>query len=275
MNETILDKIIVAKRRRIELAKQQNNISALAKAAFECRKAATPNRLSLALQRRQSVNIIAEIKRASPSKGVINDSINVANLGITYEISGAAAISVLTEEDHFRGSLDDLQAVRAAVNIPLLQKDFFIDEFQIFESAAVGADAILLIVAALSTETLRALQKAANDLGLDAIVEVHNAYEFEIAREIGAKIVGVNNRNLKTFDVSLDVSRELATFAHEDMLKISESGISTSEQITELRGLGYSGFLIGESLMRSDDPAAMLRSLGSVDMEILEYSTTQ
>jgi indole-3-glycerol phosphate synthase len=221
------------------------------------------------------VNIIAEIKHASPSKGVINDSINVVDLATTYEIEGATAISVLTEEDFFRGSLDDLRAVRAAVDVPMLQKDFFIDEFQIFESAAAGADAILLIVAALSTEALRNLQKSANDLGMDTIVEVHNVREFEAAHEIGAKIVGVNNRNLKTFEVSLDVSRELATYAHEDMQLISESGISTPEQIAELRGLGYSGFLIRESLMRSDDPAAMLRKLGSVETDILEYSTIQ
>ena len=275
MNETILDKIIAVKRMRVEAAKAQTDFADLAKSAFERRTSAITNQLSAALKNRKKVNIIAEFKRASPSNGVINNSINVAELTKTYGLAGAAAISVLTEEDHFRGSLEDLFTARTAVDIPILQKDFFIDEFQIFESAAAGADAILLIVAALPVDQLGALQKVANDLGLDAIVEVHDVEEFEIANEIDAKIIGVNNRNLKTFEVSLDVSRDLSRLRSKDLLLISESGISNSEQISELRALGYSGFLIGESLMRSEDPGAIIRELCSIEPDVFELSTTQ
>ena len=275
MNDTILDTIITAKRYRVEAAKKQTDIGALARSAFNKRLAAKPNRLASVLRSRETANIVAEIKRASPSKGVINDAIDVGDLAKIYDNAGVAAISVLTEEDHFHGSLDDLRTVRSTIDIPVLQKDFFIDEFQIFESAATGADAVLLIVAALPVGQLIALHKVANDLGMDAIVEVHSADEREIAEEIGAKIVGVNNRNLKTFEVSLDVSRELAASEHNDTLLISESGISKSEQIVELRALGFSGFLIGESLMRSGDPGALIRDLMSVESEILEVSTTQ
>jgi indole-3-glycerol phosphate synthase len=275
MTDTILDKIVAVKRARVDAAKGQVNFADLARSAFERRRTAVPNRLSAVLKRREKVNVIAEFKRASPSKGVINDSVDLTESARAYQRAGAAAISVLTEEDHFRGSLDDLKTVRAAVYIAILQKDFFIDDFQIFESAASGADAILLIVAALSIDALVRMQKTANDLGLNVIVEVHNADEFEVALEIGAKIIGVNNRDLKTFEVSLDISREIAMCQHNGALLISESGISTQEQIAELRALGYSGFLIGESLMRSCDPAAMLRELISYDLDYLELSTTQ
>ena len=275
MSETILDTIITVKRKRIEAAKKDVDYGSLARSAFDRRLKTEPNRLASVLRSWHRVNIIAEIKRASPSKGVINDSVDIAHLAKTYEEAGAVAISVLTEEDNFRGSLDDLRIVRSTVDIPILQKDFFIDEFQIFESAAAGADAILLIVAALPIESLRNLQKTANDLGLDAIVEVHDADELEIAHEIDSKIVGVNNRNLKTFEVSLDVSRELAASKQNNVLLISESGISTSEQIAELRALGYSGFLIGESVMRSGDPGRMIEELRSIDSDVLECSTTQ
>ena len=275
MNETILDRIVAVKRKRIDAIRENVDFAALARSAFDRRRLASPNRLSAALEKRDNVNVIAEFKRASPSKGVINDSIDVSELAKAYQLAGAAAISVLTEKDHFRGSLEDLSAVREAVEIPVLQKDFFIDEIQIFESAAGGADAILLIVAALSMDTLRILQKTANDLGMDAIVEVHDADELEVAYEIGAKIIGVNNRNLKTFDVSLDVSREIAGVANRDVMLISESGISAPEQIAELRNLGYSGFLIGESLVRSGDPQAKIRELRSIESDVFELTTTQ
>ena len=275
MNETILDKIVAVKRKRIDALREHVDFAALARSAFDRRLNAAPNRLSAALKKRKNVSIIAEFKRASPSMGVINNVVDVADLANTYDRGGAAAISVLTEEDHFRGSLDDLRTVRSTVDIPILQKDFFIDEFQIFESAAAGADAVLLIVAALPVEILQRLQKTANDLGLDTIMEVHNADELEIANEIDAKIIGVNNRNLKTFKVSLDVSREIAGLAQRDVMLISESGISNSEQIAELRNLGYSGFLIGESLMRSGDPGRMIEDLRSIDPDVLECSTTQ
>jgi indole-3-glycerol phosphate synthase len=275
MTESILDKIVAVKRMRVDASKEQVSLVELATSAFERRKTAVPNRLSAALRNRESVNIIAEFKRASPSKGVINDSVDVAKLAKAYESAGAAAVSVLTDEDHFCGALGDLKTVRAAVDIPILQKDFFVDEFQIFESAALGADAILLIVGALSIEALLLLQKTADDLGVDVIVEVHDTDELEIALDIGAKIIGVNNRNLKTFDVSLDISREIAKCEPNGALLVSESGISNSMQIAELSSLGYSGFLIGESLMRSRDPGAMIRELLSTESDVFEINTTQ
>src|SRR5262249_10347201 len=150
--------------------------------------------------------IIAEIKRASPSKGTINDTIDVAETAKTYKSGGACAISVLTEEQFFEGSLDDLRVARDAIDLPILRKDFIVDDFQIYEAAAAGADAILLIVAALGFENLREFQTLARELGLDALVEVHTAAELEIATEIGARLIGVNNRDLRSFDVSLDIS---------------------------------------------------------------------
>jgi indole-3-glycerol phosphate synthase len=275
MNGSVLDKIIAAKRLRVDESKRSVDIVALSRSAFELRKAAVPNRLSPALRNRSKINIIAEIKRASPSKGVINNDVDINKIAKLYEQGGAAAISVLTEEDHFRGSVDDLRDVRSEVQIPILQKDFFIDEFQIFEAAVAGADAILLIVAALPAVRLIELQKIASDLGMDTIVEVHDENELEVAIEIGANIIGVNNRDLTTFDVSLDVSRRLIQQAPTNVPLISESGISSAEQIAELRELGYSGFLVGETLMRSHDPEAKLRELTAFEADILEFSTTQ
>ena len=206
-------------------------------------------------------SIVAEFKRASPSKGLINDQLDPAETAVMYRAGGAAAISVLTEEDHFLGSLDDLLSIKNAVDLPLLRKDFIIDEYQMFESAAAGASAVLLIVAALPTVTLMTFQALANSLSLDVIVEVHDLDEMQIAIEIGATIIGVNNRNLKTFEVTLDVSRDLIKMRPGNALMIAESGISNADEISELHSLGYNAFLIGESLMRSADPAAELRRL--------------
>jgi len=200
---------------------------------------------------------------------------DAADAAKMYVDGGACAISVLTEEDHFLGSLNDLRRVRENVDLPILRKDFLVDDYQIVESAAAGADAILLIVSILSPESLSRLQKLANDFGLDAVVEVHDLDELEIALEADAKIIGVNNRDLENFEVSLDTSRALIEHAPKGSILISESGISSSEQIAELRGIGYSGFLIGESLMRSDDPERMLEELASFDSDVLEVSGSQ
>jgi indole-3-glycerol phosphate synthase len=188
-----------------------------------------------------------------------------------YKKGGACAISVLTEEDHFQGSLEDLKAVRAAVDLPILRKDFIIDEFQIYESAAAGADAMLLIVSALTSENLKRFQKLAQDLGLAAVVEVHDREELGVAKSIGAKIIGVNNRDLRTFDVSLDVSRELIKHAPAGVIMISESGLESCEQLTELRNVGYSAFLVGETLMRSGDPEKELKEFVTEVTENTEF----
>lgn len=275
MNSTFLDKIVASKRHRIEDAKRSVDAVALSRAAFEVSITKTPNRLRAALQRADRINIIAEFKRASPSKGIINDRADTVDVAKMYASGGACAISVLTEEAHFLGSLNDLRRIRKNVDLPILRKDFLIDDYQIVESAAAGADAVLLIVSILSPESLTRLQKLANDFGLDAVVEAHDLEELELAIEANANIIGVNNRNLKTFEVSLDVSREMIKQVSRDVLMISESGISSPEQIAELRNLGYSGFLIGESLMRSDDPEQMLQELTSFDLDVLEVSGSQ
>ena len=218
---------------------------------------------------KDQINIIAEIKRASPSKGVINDKIDVAEVSRNYENGGACAISVLTEEDRFKGSLKDLQTARNAVKLPILRKDFIYDEFQIYEAAEAGADVILLIAAMLDDVKLGQLHSLAeNDLGLDALVEVHTLEELERVKKIGAKIIGINNRDLHTFKVSLDVSRELIKHAPENALLITESGISTKGEILELRELGFAGFLIGETLMRSGSAAQELEKLTTNKHEI-------
>jgi indole-3-glycerol phosphate synthase len=244
MNGTILENIIERKRRRVEAARGSFDLS-------KHRRNERPHRFREALSDRSKPNIIAEFKRASPSKGVINNKLGPAEAATGYRDGGAAAISVLTEEDFFYGSLDDLRAVRESVDLPVLRKDFIIDEFQIYESADVWADAILLIVAVLSLEDMRRFHSLSTELGLDALVEVHDGNEMQIAADIGAKLIGVNNRNLKTFEVSLDVSRELIACAPREALLVAESGISTRQEIDELSALGYSGFLIGETLMRA------------------------
>ena len=258
---TFLTEIIELKKKRLKIAKAARDFNELKSAAFAKRETAKNYRLRENLQRDQ-INIIAEIKRASPSKGIINDKIDVAETARNYESGGACAISVLTEEDKFCGSLNDLIMARTVVNVPILRKDFIYDEFQIYEAAAAGADVVLLIAAMLNDYTLGKLHiLAEQDLGLDVLVEVHTLEELERVKSIGAKIIGINNRDLHSFKVSLDVSRELIKFAPKDALMISESGISEREDLHELKKLGFSGFLIGESLMRSGNQAEMLEIL--------------
>jgi indole-3-glycerol phosphate synthase len=259
---TILDKIFEAKRLRVDETKRAKDLVRLSETAREFRSRSTPSRFRAALENRDRTNIIAEFKKASPSKGLINELLEPAVAAQRYENGGACAISVLTEEDFFNGSLDDLRAVREAVSLPILRKDFIFDEFQLYEAAEAGADAILLIVAALKPETLRHLiHLAERELGMDALVEVHTREEMEIATGIGATLIGVNNRDLHTFEVSLEVSRELIRHAPTGATLISESGLQDREQLTELKELGYAGFLIGETLMRSGDPESELRNL--------------
>ncbi len=258
-----LTEIIELKRKRLVVAKANCDFDELKRSAIAKRETTKHHRLRENLQRDQ-INIIAEIKRASPSKGVINDKIDVAETARSYEKGGACAISVLTEEDRFKGSLEDLKAARNAVNIPILRKDFIFDEFQIYEAAANGADVILLIAAMLDDETLTDLHNlAVNDLGLDALVEVHTLEELERVKNMKAKVIGINNRDLHSFKVSLDVSRELIKHAPADALMITESGLSTKEEIVELRNLGFAGFLIGETLMRSGNAAEELKKLAT------------
>jgi indole-3-glycerol phosphate synthase len=262
MNESFLGKILANKRGKLARQKRENGLAVLKEQAFHSRQNSIRHRLRTALGRNGDTNIIAEIKRASPSKGTINEKIDIIKLAKTYRDGGAAAISVLTEEDYFQGSLQDLIDVRNAIDLPILRKDFVIDELQIYESASAGADAILLIVAALSENDLsKLLRSAEDDLGMDAIVEVHTMDELEIAKRVSARIVGINNRDLRSFKVSLNVSRELIEHRPQNTLMIAESGLSTRNEIEELASLGFDGFLIGETLMRSGDAATALAGL--------------
>jgi indole-3-glycerol phosphate synthase len=205
--------------------------------------------------------IIAEIKKASPSRGVLQPDFHPAFIAHAYEEGGAACLSVLTDKQYFQGSLHDLEAARAAVSLPVLRKDFTIDRAQIFEAAAHGADAILLIAAILETAELVSLREAAQSVGVASIVEVHDHDELAKAIDSGAEIMGVNNRNLDTFEVSLDTSLRLSYLLPSNVVRVSESGIHTRADIELLRGAGFQAFLIGESLMRSPEPVALLKSL--------------
>jgi indole-3-glycerol phosphate synthase len=205
--------------------------------------------------------IIAEFKRHSPSAGSIQGGADPVTVARMYEAGGAAAMSVLTEPDHFKGSLNDLRAVAAAVSIPLLRKDFAVDRHQVYEAALAGAEAVLIIIAGLSDAEALKLLDAAHQTRLDALVEVHTAEELQRAAAIGARLIGVNNRNLKTLKVDLETSLRLAELAPADATLVAESGLRTREDIVRLQGAGYRAFLIGETLMRASDPQAALAQL--------------
>lgn len=265
MNETFLEK--VCRKTRLRASYLRSRGSELIAEALDVRGSKLTNTFSASLRRQDRNNIIAEIKRASPSKGVIAAEIDVGDLAKDYESGGAAAVSVLTEPDFFRGGIDDLRAAASAVHIPILQKDFIVNEMQIYEAAANGADAILLIVAALSETELRSFLELTDRLGMDAIVEAHTADEMTAAVSAGSQIIGVNNRDLRSLEVSIDVSRKLIAGRPRGTLMVAESGLSHRHQITELRELGFDAFLIGESLMRSADPVNALRQLSN-DREV-------
>jgi len=264
MSSPFLDMITAKTRERVARVKTPEYMVALRKRAERARSDRRPHAFRDALSEQTRTNIIAEIKRASPSKGVINAGVDVTMQARRYAGGGAAAISVLTEPDHFQGTINDLIKIRTAVERPLLRKDFIVDEFQIAEAAAAGADAILLIVAALEQDEVSRLRIFAEEqLGLDALVEVHGTDEMSRAVDAGATVIGVNNRDLQTLVVTLDTSRELAAFKPTNSILVAESGISTRAEIDELRSLGFDAFLIGETLMRSADPAATLEELGA------------
>lgn len=205
--------------------------------------------------------IISEVKKASPSEGVIKEDFDPFEIAASYDRAGAACLSVLTDKQYFQGSLDDLIEARTSVRIPVLRKDFTLDRYHVLQASEAGADCILLIVAALSDEELKQLLADAKDLALDALVEVHNEEELSRAIDAGANLIGVNNRNLKTLEVSLDTSFELAAKMPQDVVRVTESGIRTPEHIRDLMAVGYQAFLIGTSLMRRDDPGAALAEL--------------
>jgi indole-3-glycerol phosphate synthase len=252
---SFLSEIVERKRQRVEEAKRSVTLDPCERRSHSFRKAIL----------RDGLNIIAEFKRRSPSKGLICADADLKQIVKGYEAGGAAAISVLTEEDYFAGSLEDLRTAKSIVDLPVLRKDFVVDEYQVYESAAAGADAVLLIVAALDDDALLRLRRLAEDeLGMDALVEVHDRDEMQRAIACSAKLIGVNNRNLHTFDVSLETSLSLASDAPKDVVLISESGLNNATDLSRLYDAGYRGFLIGESLMRSENPEAALRNFMSL-----------
>lgn len=218
-------------------------------------------RFRAALSRADRVNVIAECKRRSPSRGVLKAEYDPAAIARAYTLAGAAAISVLTEPAFFDGHLDHLAAVRQVTDLPLLRKDFIVDRYQILEARAAGADAILLIVAAVPPSVLSVLHRAADDAGLDVLVEIHELAELPIALDAGASIVGVNNRNLRTLAVDTEVSRQAVDLIPDDAIAVAESGLKSSDDLRDLRRAGYDAFLIGERFMTASDPGDALAGL--------------
>lgn len=247
---TILDKIIARKKEEVAAAKAAVSIKDLEDSKYfelEC-----PS-LKAFLQDPAKTGIIAEFKRQSPSKGIINDTALVPDVTRGYEAAGASGISILTDTDFFGGCYADLSLGRDSVEIPILRKDFMIDTYQVYEAKSMGASAILLIAAVLTDARARELGSLAKAMGMDVLMEVHNREELDLVNPF-VDIVGVNNRNLKTFEVSLENSVQLASYMPVDTVKISESGIYTVEDIRYLRSHGFQGFLIGENFMREADP---------------------
>jgi len=257
----ILDRIVEAKAVRLDEARRRVPFELLARKALAIAGSPRERSLAGALRRRERANIIAEIKHRSPSKGIIREDFDPACIAESYVSGGASALSVLCEEDFFGGSLTHLEAIRRCVDLPLLRKDFIFDPYQLYESRVAGADAVLLIVAILEDELLEKLIGLANELGLDALVEVHSEGEMGRAAFAGASIIGVNNRDLTTFTVDLDTSIQLAPLAPEGAILVSESGISEGSDIRRLRSAGFNAFLVGERLMRAQDPGEALRRL--------------
>jgi indole-3-glycerol phosphate synthase len=209
----------------------------------------------------EGISLIAEMKRASPSRGPIRPGASVAEVVGAYEAAGASAVSVLTEPNHFGGSLDDLAEARAAIDLPLLRKDFVIDPYQLLEARAAGADAVLLIVAALEPEGLAELMRVASDLGMDGMVEVHDDDEVAIAVDAGAEVIGINNRDLHTLEVDLGTTFRLLADVPAGTVVVAESGITERGHVVDLQDAGVDAILVGEALMRADDPGRAIREL--------------
>ncbi len=259
---TVLDRIVAATRARVATTKPTPDRHALEQLAEQH----TPRgfRRALEARSRDGVAVIAELKKASPSKGLIRAEFHPADLAVELEAAGAAALSVLTDEEFFQGSLQNLREASAAVKIPCLRKDFIVDEFQLLEARANSADAVLLIVAALSDAELRQLTSAAREWGLDVLCEVHDAEELRRALAAGCDLIGVNTRDLRTFKVDLETAYTLAEDFPAGALRVAESGIHSAQDVARLRAAGYNAFLVGESLMRAESPGQALRKLMAV-----------
>ncbi len=260
MTDTILDRIKAYKLEEIEACKAAKPIGEVETAA----KNAPPVRGfadALLQASKQGYGLIAEIKKASPSKGLIREDFDPAALAAAYAAGGAACISVLTDAPSFQGSKEDLTLAREACSLPILRKDFMFDPYQVAEARAIGADCILIVMAAVTDEEATALETEAARWGMDVLVEVHDAEELERAGRLSSRLVGINNRDLHSFETSLGVTRKLVKRVPEDKIIVSESGLSSSDDLAELARYGARCFLVGETLMRADDVAAATRDL--------------
>ena len=255
----LLETIVAATRRIVEVRCASESMEALERRADRVLRAR--GLFAAALSRPDALNVIAECKRRSPSRGVLRAAYDAVAIAQSYAARGAAAISVLTEPTFFDGSIEHLAEIRAAVDVPLLRKDFVVSEYQLMEARAAGADAVLLIVAALDQAALRTLQSRATALGLDVLVEIHDERELERAVDAGARIIGVNNRNLRTLEVDVDVSERVAARMPRDVIAVSESGLKSADDLRRFQRLGYRAFLIGERFMTATDPGAALAEM--------------
>jgi len=259
MSADLLRTIVAATERVVETRRGREPQAALERRAAAARPRGAD--FEAALGAADRVNVIAECKRRSPSKGVLAAEYDPVRIARQYEEGGAAAISVLTEPTFFDGALEHLTAVRSSVLLPLLRKDFIVDQYQLFEARAAGADAVLLIVAALDQIQLTALQQRARDLELAVLVEVHNEVELVRAVDSGARVIGVNNRNLRTLEVDVSASDRMAARIPRDVIAVSESGLKSRDELAHLAAAGYRAFLIGERFMIDPDPAGAIRRL--------------
>ena len=258
--ENYLDKIVETK---AEVIKVQKTLFTIEDIKNQIEEASTTRGFISAIERKNQSNeisVIAEIKKASPSKGVIRDQFNPIEIAKQYEQGGATCLSILTDEEYFQGSLDYLKEIRASVDLPLLRKDFIIDDYQIYQSKVYGADCILLIVSALSDSQLKEFKDIAESLGLDVLVEIHNEEELQRIIPLNFPLIGINNRNLSTFEVNLETTKRLSTDL-KDKLIVSESGIKTKDDIDQILSYKVLNFLVGESFMRADNPGSELERL--------------
>ncbi len=256
--DTVLDRILQRKVEELAEARARTSDREMMRRA---QRSVHATRDMMAALQSDRVSLIAEVKRASPSKGELTRDFAPVMIAATYACNGAAAISILTDQDFFRGNLEYLTAVRQAVAVPVLRKDFVIDPYQVYEGRAAGADAILLIVAALSDPQLADLYALTNELGMKALVEAHNEEEMARALRLGAQLIGINNRDLKTFNVDLGTTARLASMVDDDVVLVAESGIFSAADAREMGRLGARAILVGEALMKAPDPVPLIREL--------------
>ena len=257
----ILQRIMAVKAEEVAAAQAQLPLAQVQAAA---RTAAPARDFAGAMRSRISAGrsaVIAEVKKASPSKGILRESFDPASIAASYERHGAACLSVLTDRQFFQGKLDDLKAARGACGLPVLRKDFMMDPYQVYEARAAGADCILLIVAALTAEKLHELEAVAFELGLSVLVEVHDGAELETALQLKSPLIGINNRNLRTFETTLETTLGLLSRVPGDRLVITESGILKPEDVARMRAHQVHGYLVGEAFMRAPDPGVELERL--------------